>query len=170
MQRIEYPKGSKVTIYDGVILIEPTEKWEPKEGEIVRIHVDKYVSIGFYTSRRSDNATTGINGSGHLRIKELSIPPKSTFSIASQDDENYLLTALYNAGYQYNEETHEVEKMRWKPDFNDTYWSFNSIRVFEDINDSTSSDIERINNGLVFKTKQEAQEFFDQVKELAKKR
>jgi len=33
MQRIEYPKGSKVTIEDGVILIEPAEKWEPKVRE-----------------------------------------------------------------------------------------------------------------------------------------
>ena len=33
MQRIEYPKGSKVTIEDGVILIEPIEKWEPKARE-----------------------------------------------------------------------------------------------------------------------------------------
>ena len=55
MQRIEIPQGAKVIIEDGVILIEPTEKWEPKEGEIVRIHVDKYVRIGFYTSRRGGN-------------------------------------------------------------------------------------------------------------------
>lgn len=33
MQKIEYPKGSKVTIEDGVILIEPA-KWEPKLGDI----------------------------------------------------------------------------------------------------------------------------------------
>lgn len=170
MQRIEYPKGSKVTIEDGVILIEPTEKWEPKEGEVVRIHVDKYVSIGFYTSRRGGDVTTGINSNGHLRIKELSIPPKSTFSIASQDDENYLLTALYDAGYQYNEETHEVEKIRWKPEIGGSYWTFSATRVFQDANNDCTLDKERINNSLAFKTQQEAQEFFDQVKELAKKR
>ena len=169
MQRIEISKGSKVTIEDGVILIEPTEKWEPKIGEIVRIRIGKDLFIGFYTNKRGSCVTTSI-GIGGLAINTIAMHGDVTVYPTSQKDKTRLLTALADAGYQYNEETHEVEKIRWKPDLNDTYWSFNSIRVFEDTNASTSSDIECINNGFAFKTQQEAQEFFDQVKELAKKR
>ncbi len=111
MQRIEYPKGSKVTIEDGIILIEPAEKWEPKVGEIVNI---KYPNqSGYLTIFFSKNkATTGINTGGNLYINTIVVYPSTPFSLPSEEDKTRLLTALSDAGYRYNEETNEVEKVR----------------------------------------------------------
>lgn len=169
MQRIEYPKGSKVTIEDGVILIEPA-KWEPKVGEIVKVFRGDDSFVLFYTEKRSNRATTGFNSAGGPVIKGMALYNMDVVSSASQEEKNGLLTALANAGYRYNEETHEVEKIRWKPEIGCSYWTFGATRVFQDANNNCTLDKERINNSLAFKTQQEAQEFFDQVKELAKKR
>ena len=67
---------------------------------------------------------------------------------------------------QHNNETHEVEKIKWEPRLKEKYWTFNAAGIFVDINDNATHDIDRINNGLIFKTQQEAQEFFDKIKQL----
>ena len=169
MQRIEYPKWSKVIIEDGVILIEPDEKWEPKIGEIVRIRIGKDLFIGFYTNKRGSCVTTSI-GIGGLAINTIAMHGDVTVYPTSQKDKTRLLTALADAGYQYNEETHEVEMVRWKPKKFESYFSFNAVGVFKATNVGAEWNLNEINNGLAFQTEAKAQEFFDQVKELAKKR
>lgn len=169
MQRIEIPKGSKVTIEDGVILIEPA-KLEPKVGEIVKICIGDYVCIGFYTNKRGDDVTTGLNHNSKLLINGIGIHDDFTLASAYEDDKTRLLTALSDAGYQYNEETHEVEKIRWKPKTREKYWSFRAAGVYNRINTLSDIDSFVIYNNFAFETETEAQEFFDQVKELAKKR
>lgn len=166
MQRIEIPKGSKVTIEDGVIFIEPA-KWEPTVGEIVKICIGDYVCIGFYTNKRGDDVTTGLNHNSKLLINGIGIHDDFTLASASEDDKTRLLTALANAGYQHNEETHEVEKIRWEPKKSEDYFSFTAVGIYQSTNIGTSDNIDIINNGFAFKTQQEAQELFDKIKQLA---
>lgn len=164
MQKIEYPKGSKVTIEDGIILIEPA-KWEPKVGEIVKINA--YALIVFYTNARGADVTTGINKHGKLYINSVDVRDSFTFSPVSEDDKTRLLTALSYAGYQYNEETHEVEKVKWKPKESEDYFSFTPVGIYQSTNIGTPDNIDIINNGFAFQTEAKAQEFFDKIKQLA---
>lgn len=173
MQRIEYPKGSKVTIEDGVILIEPA-KWEPKVGEIVRVYVGDGESYMIALYKRSDELiiTSGLGTDYTLHLNDgrwegIHIYPQYKVTPASEDDKIRLLTALSEAGYQYNEETHEVEKIRWRPKDGEDYFSFTAVGIYQSKNIGTPDNIDIINNGFAFKTETEAQEFFDKIKQLA---
>ena len=144
---------------------EPAEKLEPKVGEIVNI---KYPNqSGYLTIFFSKNEVTGINTEGNLYINSLIVYPSTPFSLPSEEDKTRLLTALSDAGYRYNEETHEVEKIGWKPKVREKYWSFRAAGVYNRINTLSDIDLFVINNNFAFQTETEAQEFFDKIRQLA---
>lgn len=170
------PAGCKATVNNGIILIEKIEP-EFKKGDFVtnRSGSDNIICI---FSAIGDNG--GIISFAGSQISRTYISTKeglgwgfvNEFKLATEEEEQLLISKLHEAGKDWDAEKLEVVDYEWKPNVNEYYYlagitehGYNPTRF---INTSTHFDEEVFNSKVVFKTTKLCQAFCDQANELLK--
>lgn len=172
--KLNIPDGCKTVIInlDGnkVTTEFETEKWEPKDGDyvstddgIVAIYADTNESGGIisYAGCNSCFLTTKKDsGWGYTR----------EFHPATDEEKQRLLNKLKEAGYRWNPEKKEVEKIpRWRATKGGFYYYLNSFAdlIREEETNEILDDF-RYNIGNYFLTQEAARKVADEIKEIFK--
>ncbi|MGL4662057.1 MAG: hypothetical protein ACRCV7_00020 [Culicoidibacterales bacterium] len=135
-QVINIPEGAKVIIENGVTLVEP-EKYIPKVGDCVRIKFVESGEYGFTEIGGFDKDGDFYEAGGIIIIgNEIHFNRNKTGFIESDYDLITKITneeyqaGFNNLGYEYDFETHEAKKIKWKPEIGYRYYfisDFNEI-------------------------------------------
>lgn len=158
-----------IEMVGGVMVVSPkVEKFEPKDGDIVTyMNGDKatiYVFAGGYKYNTSFYvAYSGLHNkvyktlNGHLDRNRDDIRP------ATEEEKKELFSKLAEEGWEFDFEEKKLVKLKWKPKGNELYFTpdfFYSWFTHGECRwDNDRADNARYNNGWVFRTKEECQEF-----------
>lgn len=74
---------------------------------------------------------------------------KCEFKLATPEQRQFLLSKLEENGYRFNEETCELAKIKWEPDYGDKYEIINiesGITLFENENGNSDSRLIKLGN------------------------
>lgn len=160
-----------IEMVDGIMVVSPkVEKFEPKDGDVVYvksswdniiIYKEDVSGIGRYVNL-SDNK--------YLYTDNNVVCDKDSVEeirYTTEEEKKKLFDKLAEKGYEWDADTKELVKLKWKPKYDDNYWSpslFNSefIPWKNSWRNSTISN-KRLEKGWVFKTKGECQEFCDKL-------
>lgn len=95
---------------------------------------------------------------------------KSGISLASESEKQELFDKLAEVGKRWNEETKQLEDIRWRAKEGCQYWFVSTISadISIKLECNVPFDDERYNSGNYFKTKEAAQKVADQIKEIFK--
>lgn len=156
------------TIEDGVMVVSPKKaKFEPKDGDVCKS------TSCIYIFKRADNAKAVVYYCClNVYLDELSV--KQSIGVgyvdeyqryATEEEKKKLFDKLKEEGYEWDAEKKEIVKLKWKPKYNDTYWSL----ILHDAEhmpwnytwQNSAIGNKRLGKGWVFRTKEECQEFCD---------
>lgn len=161
---LSVPEGSKVTIQDGVTLVEPfkidPEKYIPKIGDCFKtdheltsvcgsltgagvVSKGSYITSGQISDELNYNACTSFFHS-------------NTFTKTTPDE---LQAEFKKLGYEYDFETNTAVKIRWRAKLNEEYFYIDDQKVLlSDYDQGSSIDDKRYNAGNYFQTAQLAEQ------------
>ena len=173
--KLNIPDGCKTVVInlDGENItteFEPREEWKPKDGDFVTSN-DGVIAI--YADTRE---TGGINtyagywaGNGNLTTRTDSGWGRTkSYRPATEEEKQRLLDKLKKAGYRWNPEKKEVEKIpRWRAINGDFYYYLSSFAdVIKNEEKNEVLDNFRYNIGNYFHTREAAQKVADEIKEI----
>lgn len=159
-----------IEMVDGVMVVSPKEvKFEPKDGDVV-------YSGGFYefVFIYKENLTAEAYYYVYLCLKDnkIELPDGghigyvSHLRPATEEEKKRLFDKLAEEGYEWKPDTKELVKLKWKPKVGERYYTIagntcsNNIFFVESykwVNDSRDNEL--YYRRIVFKTKEECQEF-----------
>ena len=172
--KLNIPDGCKTVVInldgDKVTTEFETEKWEPKDGDFVSAD-DGRIAIYADTNESGGIITYACYRSNYLTTqKDSGWGYTSSFHPATDDEKQRLLDKLKEAGYRWNPEKKEVEKIpRWRAIKEDFYYYLNSYS--EVIKTSETNDMPdniRYIIGNYFRTKEAARKVADEIREIFK--
>ena len=150
-----------IEMVDGVMVVSPKEvKFEPKDGDVV---TDGDGSLFIYKE--------SLNGSNvYVIVKDnlVVFKPVYTYNVyrfATEEEKKKLFDKLAEEGWEWKPATKELVKLRWKPKINELYYlprfDLYAIRFLIDYTKWSDNDEDEdvYDNGWVFRTKKECQEF-----------
>lgn len=168
--KIEIPEGCKANISqeNGCLIIEVEPQF--KKGDILTIcddgrkcyfipldyncaNLKKFQYVVAY-SEKCNHLTTNdfCYNSGKYPVKK-----------ATKEESELLHSKLADAGYEYNPETHKVEKIKWKPEYGEKYYTpFMDVCTWRE----SSFGRDRYSLGLIFKTKEESDAAAEKIKQI----
>lgn len=139
-------------------------KYIPKVGDCVK-YENKFKDVFFGEIKVKDheyNSVTSFIGIGKNYFFKndiwfLNVNDCSETKITPED----LQSEFNKLGYEYDFETHEAKKLRWKPTLNSEYWCVDNVgeNVIITEWDNDKIDNKRYSVGNCFKTEAEAQNF-----------
>ena len=157
-----------IEMVDGVMVVSPKEvKFEPKDGDVVfqkgafewifiykdccTVEAYEYVSL-----KLSDNKLYFPDG-GHVGYINTLIP-------ATEEEKKKLFDKLAEEGYEWNPDTKEIIKLKWRPKEGEEFWLplyYTAPVEFKPITSLLNKGRDKVilDKGWVFKTKEECQEF-----------
>lgn len=156
----------------------------PKFGDIVRIeHPDsnikykrQYVISIFPNKEVPTKSVSGffniatIDMNGNIRIEDdaNSYYNYNHVFLASESEKQELFDKLAEIGKRWNQDTKQLEDIRWKPKEGEDYWNVNEVLEAERETYSKECTYDNIKLNNCFKTKEAAQKVADQIKEIFK--
>ena len=179
--KIRLPKGKEVelldtSIKDGHIVVKYSLKEEfiPQHGDIIFVksgddtfievfdcYKDDCIWCSCYLSLRTNSFR---NKKGYLTKREI-----DEIRLAIKVEKALLFSAIKGKGLTFNEETKEVEKIRWRTEMCGIYYYVDtSGKVIRDFDNRWSPDDSRFLSGNYFKTREDAEPYSQKVKELFK--
>lgn len=100
-----------------------------------------------------------------IRLDNSCYRPNSIIRKATTEEEVFFHSKLAEAGYKYNAETHKVEKWRWKPEYEEFYYTpLLENGYFQWTEDDIDTYAFKMN--AVFKTKAESDEALEKIKQV----
>lgn len=156
-----------IEMVDGVMVVSPKEKFEPKDGDVCCsqncVYIYKslrdYKTIIYYCAMYK-------NGE-HITIKEdvgVGFIHDGCHYFATEKEKKLLFDKLAEKGYEWKADTKELVKLKWEPKEGEQFWFpiyYTASTAFSPI--STLFDSERdmmlLDKGWCFKTKEECQNF-----------
>ena len=186
--KITLPKNYEASevnanIQNGCIVVEyvTKEKFVPKNGDVIYLESDSGTSwISIYKSKNNKPYDDSLWDycSINIRNKDLDQAPSwiqessmAEIRLATEEEKNLLFDALKSKNLQWNAEEKRLDKIRWRAEYGGTYYYVSSkSRVEIDMDYKQDTDDIRYDNGNYFKTKEEAQKYADEIKELFKNR
>lgn len=159
-QTFEIPKGcSKVTIEqigNTIVTSFKSEKYTPTAGDCVRVDFTGYVGFAHIKEVCEHKANY------HVLIDSYNELMQNDWYDSAYDATQLTpeeLQAEFNKlGYEYNFETHEATKIRWKPRDGEIYYYVSTgCKVIKAKNDNCYGDIELIKIGNCYRTPEEAE-------------
>jgi hypothetical protein len=158
-----------IEMVDGVMVVSPKEKFEPKDGDVVTyMNGDKptiYVFAGgckyntsFYVAYSELRNEVFKISKGHLDRNRDDIRP------ATEEEKKKLFDKLSEEGYEFDFEKKKLVKLKWKPKEGEEFWFplyYASPSEFKPIKSllDKGRDKEILDKGWVFNTKEECQVF-----------
>ena len=165
-QEFEIPKGcTKVTVEqigNTIVTSFESEKYIPKVGDCVKSNYRGFVCI-FEVVKKSDNyISTKVTIDNYKEIESAEDLVQWNYTDCETTFEkitNEQLQSEFNKlGYEYNFETHEATKIKWKPFKGEEYYCVSTgCKVIPTINDDLSGDREMIKIGNCYRTPEDAE-------------
>jgi len=165
-QEFEIPKGcTKVTVEqigNTIVTSFESEKYIPKVGDCVKSNYNGFVCL-FEVVKKSDNyISTKVTIDNYKEIESAEdlvqwnyTDCETTFEKITPEQ---LQSEFNKLGYEYNFETHEATKIKWKPKVRERYYFINSICEISSFTfDNTSSENKLVEIGNCYRTKEEAE-------------
>lgn len=76
---------------------------------------------------------------------------------ANEDEKQKIFSAINKLGYEYNFETHEAKKLKWKPEYGEEYYFLDSCcKIDRSVWHDDGMDMARYNIGNCYRTNDEA--------------
>ena len=89
--------------------------------------------------------------------------------LATEEEKQQLFDRLKEEGWEWDAEKKELVKLKWKPKYDDNYWSVSLKGVefmpLEHFWQNSEIGNKRLGKGWVFRTKEECQAFCDKLNE-----
>lgn len=173
-QEYPVPEGTTVSVTqenNKVVIEFLPKKFEPKDGDIVRVYVrygnGSYI-ICFYES--PTQYATGLSTEKELFINGLGINEGNIIEPATDSEKHQLFNALEKAGYTWNAEKKKVEKFRWKPKNGEDFYFCDPWfkPLLEKFSNGYQPHIRMVEISNCFKTHQECQSYCDFMREKSK--
>lgn len=171
----EEVKNTNVRIENGELIVEVDfkEKFEPKDGDFL---ISKYGNIFIYSDKQS---RSNIAYSSYCGVRRITQDVYLEFSddwtikegcrFATPEEKYAFLERLEKeCGKKWNEETKQLEDIRWKPKEGDYYFFVDSDLKIRRTRNVTHWDFIRVNINNCFPTEESAQPYADQMKSIFK--
>ena len=179
--KISLPKGKEVelldtSIKDGHIVVKYSLKEEfiPQHGDIIfaksgndtfievfDCYKDDCIWCSCYLSLRTNSFR---NKKGYLTKREI-----DEIRLAIKVEKALLFSSIKGKGLTFNDETKEVEKIRWRAEKGCRYYYINVYgAIIEATEGYLSTDDSRFLSGNYFKTREDAEPYSQKAKELFK--
>ena len=155
-----------IEMVDGVMVVSPqVDKFEPKDGDVVAINEGSQIFVckeylrdgGIYAYFGWDLLSNVIFDEG-----EWDVDRYATF-----EEKRKLFDKLKEEGWEWKPDTKELVKLKWKPKLGDDYWmvdyKFFKFYCAGWTWKNSTYEIDAYNNGYVFRTDEECQEFCDKL-------
>lgn len=165
-------KSINIRIENGEVLVdvELKDEFEPKDGDFLvsssgNIFIYKaYTCLGY-------GAYCGIDTCNTI-VCNYTTPAwtcKQGCRFATSEEKAAFLARLEKeCGKKWNEETKELEDIRWRANLGEKYWYISDTSVLEDNELAANDDDVRYKNKNYFRTPDTAQKVADQIKEIFK--
>ena len=188
--KIQLPKGKKVTMTnvdfeDGVMTVNvelenrKEQKYEPKDGDFVYVKAG-YEHIAIFKEKVDEDMYVYANWNMSLSVSKIIIDDSRPLCCiqdirnirpATEREKKILIDHLTEKNKKWDEETKQIEDVRWRADFEGTYYyidldCFNKIRSSYDAQNCT--DNIRYHYGNYFKTREAAEKAVEQIREIFK--
>lgn len=157
-----------IEMVDGVMVVSPKEeKYEPKDGDIVYVKTNHENIIICKEQQNKVGRYVNYFNEQYLHIDTCdfcgSIHDITEIRPATEEEKKKLFDKLAEEGYEFDFEKKELVKLKWKPNYTDSYWS-PSLYDSEFMpwkNSWNNSEIgnKRLGKGWVFRSEEECQEF-----------
>lgn len=170
--KLNIPDGCKTVVInldgDKVITEFETEKWKPKDGDFVSTNDG---TIAIYAGTNETGGIISYAGCSSCFLttkKDSGWGYTEEFHPATEEEKQRLLDKLKKAGYRWNPEKKEVEKIpRWRAINGDFYYYLSSFAdVIKNEEKNEVLDNFRYNIGNYFHTREAAQKVADEIKEI----
>jgi hypothetical protein len=164
-----------IEMVDGVMVVSPkVEKFEPKDGDVFCVDSlhpcvgivkeeysygkpDKdrlYFSVGYWIQ------------SGNMQFGTFCACNRNTepsYRPATEEEKQKLFNKLKEEGYEWDADKKELVKLKWKPKYNNIYWSpalyDNEFIPWEYSWQNSEIGNKRLEKGWVFRTEEECKQF-----------
>ena len=172
---IAIPEGCTAEIKDGIITFQQQEpekepEQEFKKGDVI---VSKFGEILLVDKHSFDNRI--LRSFVHIKKDRISFckypyhcwNERHTWRLATEKERQKLFDAIKEAGLRWNAEEKRVEKVLWRAEKNETYFTIcNDLSIFAQKEDYWPADDRNYNLGNYFRTERQAQAAADAIKEL----
>lgn len=160
---ITIPEGCKAIIKDGSVAF----KKEFEDGDVLHSEYSGTIVIfKEYEKKGSRYFYSHYNTDGSSNKNWNS----ATFRYATEEEKKEFFDTLRENGYQWNAEEKLVEKIRWRANNGEQYYSMNSdLKVHKNIDYHYTCDNKRHDSLNYFRTEKQTEEVAERVKELLKK-
>ena len=167
-----FTNASVISINNGIITIE--SEWIPKKGELVKVqHTGINCYVIFNRVEESSLFAFGskeIHGCYYkLENDEWMISAHTAFSPVTPEEQQAFDDFCKSQGKIWNKEKLQWEKYRWKPLYNERYYSVNISSVFlvgDYIWRGDSADRDHYRRNNCFKTVEEAEAKLEQIRQI----
>ena len=150
-----------IEMVDGVMVVSPKELFEPENGDIVANNGGEHIFLcKDYIGEGDIYAYLGYDFELSRWFKE-----GGWFAdrYATEEEKKKLFDKLAEEGWEWNPDTKELVKLKWKPKDDEPYFYPSMYKcdfvVNDDKYENHSLDICRYAKGWCFKTQEECQEF-----------
>jgi hypothetical protein len=166
-----------IEMVDGVMVVSPkVEKFEPKDGDVLScFFYGKYQGTFvfeeasecggaiFHVALDADGKFIKGDGCYYFGYIYDACP-------ATEEEKQKLFDKLTDEGYEWDAEKKYLVKIKWKPKLGDEYWRVD-YRNFKFISTgwtwkNSTYEIDAYNNGYVFRTDEECQEFCNRLNDV----
>lgn len=159
-----------IEMVDGVMVVSPKEKFEPKDGDIVYVKTNHENIIIYKEQTNKLGRYVNYFNKQYLYIDTCDFCGSYANIIeirpATEEEKKELFDKLAEEGYEWKPDTKELVKLKWKPKVGEIFYTIagntcsNNIFFVESykwVDDSRDNNL--YYRRIVFKTKDECQEF-----------
>lgn len=175
--KIIIPEGYKAVVKDGIVTIEKEEVQKFKDGDILAyVDYSDYRCPFIYKNtdtRGRHQFYVGVNIGGRLVLSDTAEKRwggDGVLQHATEEEKQLLFDEMKEEGLRWNAEEKRVEKIRWRAEDGEKYYYvFSTIEVNGTTHCNRLADRLRVENGNCFRTKEQAEEAAERVKETLRK-
>lgn len=164
---VRIPDGCKAIIEDGMVIFvkEESKEQEFEDGDVLHSKFDKTMLI--FNNYENGYTFTAHRSSKYLQLKNWNI---NAFRHATEEEKHQFFVKMKEQGLQWNAEEKRVEKIRWRAEKGEDYYSIDGFCYLrQDREEFQLMDDKIYNNYNYFRTEKQAQEAASRVKETLRK-
>ena len=165
-------KSTNVRIENREIFVdvEFQEKFEPKDGDFLVTNIGCiFIYNTKYNLRFLKGFYVGINADDEIVISDKTSGFSGVERYATEQEKIDFLSRLEKECHKkWNEETKQLEDIRWRANLGEKYWYIADTSVLEDNELAANDDDVRYKNKNYFRTSEAAQKVADQIKDIFK--
>lgn len=157
------------TVENGVMVVSPKEKFEPKDGDVVTVTTEAGGSYTCFFQGCVNGDVYSYGGLNNLynMLFEIGLvccsKTQRTIYLATEEEKKKLFDKLAEEGWEWKADTKELVKLKWKPMTGQWYYipaiCNTQFKVVKSEWSNDAMDVLYFGKGWAFRTKEECQEF-----------